>query len=75
MAKTQKELLETAATLLKPQGSICYCTCSIQKAENGELVRSFLQNQLDFMLKTEQLFLPSARDFDHDGGYGAVIAR
>ncbi len=75
LAKTQRELLETAATLLKPQGSICYCTCSIQKSENSELVTNFLQNNPDFKLKIERLILQSAEGFDHDGGYAAVITR
>jgi 16S rRNA (cytosine967-C5)-methyltransferase len=73
LTKTQKELLEAAAVMIKPQGKICYSTCSIQKAENSEVVSQFLQNH-DFKLESELLILPSAEGFDHDGGYVAVVA-
>ncbi|GAH03872.1 unnamed protein product, partial [marine sediment metagenome] len=42
LTKIQSELLEKAAAMIKPQGKICYSTCSIQKQENNELVRNFL---------------------------------
>jgi len=72
LAKTQAQLLKTAASLIRPTGRICYSTCSIQRQENSELVRSFLKkNQLK--LKFERLILPSAEHFDHDGGYIAII--
>jgi len=71
----QGGLLKTAASIIKPQGKICYSTCSIQKCENSELVRGFLQKNPGFELEAEQLTLPSAQGFDHDGGYAAIIAR
>ncbi|GAH84030.1 unnamed protein product, partial [marine sediment metagenome] len=74
LAKTQKELLEAAAAMIKPQGKICYSTCSIQKAENSQLVSRFLQDH-DLKLESEVLILPSAKGFDHDGGYAAIISR
>ncbi len=75
LAQTQSELLNTAAAMLKPKGKICYSTCSIQKQENGELVRDFLQKNPDFELESEHLILPSAEAADHDGGYTAIIIR
>jgi len=59
LTETQHQLLETAAAMIKPQGKICYSTCSIQKPENSQLVRRFLQNH-DFKLESELLILPSA---------------
>jgi len=59
--------------MLKPHGMICYSTCSIQKDENSNLVRDFLQKNHGFELKSEKLILPSAEGFDNDGGYVAVI--
>ncbi len=73
LAKIQYELLETAAKMIKPKGKICYSTCSIQKEENSLLVRKFLQVNNKFELESEQVTLPSAGNFDHDGGYVAVI--
>jgi len=75
LAKTQAELLETAATMIKLAGKICYSTCSIQKQENRERIKDFLQKNPDFELESEQLILPSAEKFDCDGGYVAVIRR
>jgi len=59
--------------MLKPHGTICYSTCSIQKDENSNLVRDFLQKNQSFEIKSEKLILPSAEEFDHDGGYIAII--
>jgi len=73
LTKIQGELLATAAKMLKPKGTICYSTCSIQKAENHELVRDFLHKNRNFNLESENLTLPSAGAFDHDGGYVGVI--
>jgi len=75
LTKTQCELLRTAASKIKPRGKICYSTCSIQKAENGNLVRDFLKRNPSFELECEELILPSAEHFDHDGGYTAILVR
>jgi 16S rRNA (cytosine967-C5)-methyltransferase len=75
LTKTQNDLLGTAAKMLKPNGRICYSTCSIQKAENSECVRDFLRRNPGFELESELLTLPSAEGFDRDGGYVAVITR
>ncbi|MCH7555968.1 MAG: methyltransferase domain-containing protein [Planctomycetes bacterium] len=73
LTKTQSKLLATAAPMVKPHGKICYSTCSIQKDENNDLVRDFLQKNRNFELKSEMLTLPSATIFDHDGGYTAIL--
>ena len=73
LAKTQMELLSKAADMLKPQGVICYSTCSIQLEENSGIVRRFIKKHPDFKLESERLILPSAEAFDHDGGYAAVL--
>jgi 16S rRNA (cytosine967-C5)-methyltransferase len=73
LTQTQAQLLQKAAALVKPGGKICYSTCSIQKAENADLVRQFIAKNADFELQNEKLWLPSAERFDHDGGYVAII--
>jgi 16S rRNA (cytosine967-C5)-methyltransferase len=75
LSKTQLGLLKSAVNLLKPNGKICYSTCSIQPEENSLLVRKFLDANKDFKLETEKLVLPSAKAPDHDGGYIAIITR
>ena len=74
LIKTQTDLLNTAASMLKPHGIICYSTCSIQKDENNNLIRDFLQKNRNFVLNTEKITLPSAEHFDCDGGYTAILA-
>lgn len=75
LTETQSGLLDAAAKMLKQKGKICYSTCSIQKAENSECVKDFLRQNPAFELESELLTLPSAEDFDRDGGYVAVITR
>ncbi len=75
LAKTQRSLLEKAATLVKPTGRICYSTCSIQRAENADVVQAFLDTHPHFELTTEEVILPSPESFDHDGAYVALLIR
>lgn len=75
LVKTQQDLLRTAAQLVKPQGKICCSTCSIQKEENSRLIKNFLQQNPSFALESEKLILPSAGEFDNDGGYIAIIVK
>ena len=74
LIKTQSELLNTAASMLKPHGIICYSTCSIYKDENSNLIGDFLQKNRNFVLNCEKLTLPSTERFDCDGGYTAILA-
>jgi len=73
LTAVQYELLEKAASLIKPNGKICYSTCSIQPDENGTVVSKFLAKNKNFKLEKEKLTLPSAQAPDHDGSYVAVI--
>jgi 16S rRNA (cytosine967-C5)-methyltransferase len=75
LTKTQRSLLDKAATLVKPTGRIGYSTCSIQKAENTDVVHAFLEVHPQFELADEELILPSAEFPDHDGAYVAVLVR
>jgi 16S rRNA (cytosine967-C5)-methyltransferase len=73
LAQTQSQLLERAAGLLQPGGTICYSTCSIQSQENQQVVQAFLSRQPHFALVREEVTLPSVEPFDHDGAYVAVL--
>jgi 16S rRNA (cytosine967-C5)-methyltransferase len=75
LAQTQRGLLEKAATFVKAGGKICYSTCSIQRSENQDVVAAFLADHDDFTLTDEDLRLPSAQPFDHDGAYAAILTR
>ncbi len=66
---TQLDLLNQAATRLKPEGVLVYSTCSLEPEENSEVVKQFLANTA-FKLETERQLLPFA-----DGVDGAYVAR
>ena len=44
----QTRLLENSAKMIKPGGTIIYCTCSLQKSEGEQQVDQFLENNPDF---------------------------
>jgi 16S rRNA (cytosine967-C5)-methyltransferase len=48
--KEQAEVLDRAASLVKPGGRIAYVTCSVLGAENGGQIRKFLARQPDFAI-------------------------
>ncbi len=75
LADLQAELLRSASDLVRTGGKICYSTCSIQRAENSEIVQNFLKKNKNFTRVSEQLTLPSAEGFDHDGGYAAILIK
>jgi 16S rRNA (cytosine967-C5)-methyltransferase len=51
MTELQYQLLEKAATLLKPEGVLVYSTCSIEPEENWEVVSKFLFEHPEFKLE------------------------
>jgi len=50
IAELQYQLLKTAVELLKPGGKVLYCTCSMFKEENEEVVKRILENRDDVEL-------------------------
>ena len=66
----QLDLLQQAATQVKPGGVLVYSTCSLEPEENGEVVKQFLNEHADFKLESERELLPFADQVD-----GAFVAR
>jgi 16S rRNA (cytosine967-C5)-methyltransferase len=75
LTKIQGELLESAASMIKPKGKICYSTCSIQRCENSNVINTFIRQRSEFMFEQEKLFLPSFGTYDCDGGYAAILIK
>lgn len=79
----QTALLESAACAVKLGGIIVYSTCTIEPAENEEVVCSFLRSHTEFSLDATGRYLPlkpSMSDMVHffpqrDGIDGFFIAR
>ena len=50
----QREVLELAAPLVRPGGTLIYVTCSILPAENGQQTRWFLDHHENFIARPWQ---------------------
>ena len=48
LVKLQRELLDAAAELVEPGGTLIYATCSLEPEENEGQVSDFLSRQADF---------------------------
>ena len=55
---TQKRILASSATYVRPGGILLYSTCTLNRAENGKQVQEFLQTHPSFTLEEERTFLP-----------------
>ncbi len=78
LVETQRQLLDRAGGIVSVGGKICYSTCSIQRAENSDLVKAFLQGNPNFKLDYEKLTLPfvlADQSFDYDGGFVAILTK
>jgi len=73
-AKLQLKLLSAAAAFVKPDGRIVYSTCSIEAAENQQVVDAFLKSESgkSFTLSEQTISLPW--ETGHDGA-GAFLLR
>ncbi len=65
----QLELLNQAASLLKPGGTLVYSTCSLEPEENQQLIREFLSAHSNLKLDLERELVPFV-----DGVDGAYVA-
>lgn len=51
-ARRQREILQSAASLVKPGGRLVYSTCTFAPEENEETVAQFLEDHPDFVPET-----------------------
>ncbi len=71
--KTQAEILETYAKLVKVGGKMVYATCSILPSENEKQVENFLNSHKDFKFIAEKKVSPVASGYD--GFYMALLEK
>lgn len=71
LAETQAALLKCALQLLKPGGVVVYSTCSIEKAENQDVVQQALDSDSRVKLVETQQSLPHRDGID--GAYAAAL--
>jgi 16S rRNA (cytosine967-C5)-methyltransferase len=70
----QLSMLHSAARFVAPGGRLVYSTCSIDKEENEEVVKSFLAGKAGGPFKLEASTLSFPWQHGHDGG-GAFLLR
>ena len=71
--KLQEEILNSTADLLKVGGYYVYSTCTINKAENEEQVKKFLESHLNYEKIEEHVYLPF--EYHTDGFYICKMRR
>jgi len=59
LTQLQMQLINNAANLIKPGGVLVYCTCTIEPAENQQIVERFLQQRPDFSIEPASRFVPA----------------
>lgn len=72
-AERQKEILDNAAVMLKPGGTIVYSTCTFSKEENEDVIEYFLERHPDFTLEEMERFWP--HKVDGEGHFVAKLVR
>jgi 16S rRNA (cytosine967-C5)-methyltransferase len=70
LTETQLALLERAAPVVEPGGTLVYSTCSLEPEENREVVDRFLGSHSEFRLESDRTLLPF-----RDGVDGAYVAK
>ena len=73
LVKLQAEILDQAALLVAPGGTLVYSTCSNEPEENDEQVKAFLSRHPDFTLDTTRESIPF--ESGHDGAFAARLIR
>ncbi len=67
LAEIQLEILLHVAPLLKKDGLLIYSTCTVEQTENEGVVKSFLQQQPDFIID-QRFFTELPAGFEHSPG-------
>lgn len=63
----KQKLLDNAYYLLKKNGKMVYSTCTINKKENEQMIKQFLDKYPDMKIIEEKKILPYV--YDSDGFY------
>ena len=69
LCRTQSEILDAIAPMVKVGGTLVYSTCSILPQENGEQVRAFLERHPEYKVVPMGAELPEVLAA-HEGEFG-----
>ncbi|MEE3488591.1 MAG: 16S rRNA (cytosine(967)-C(5))-methyltransferase RsmB [Bulleidia sp.] len=73
LCSIQSGILETSSSLLKEGGILVYSTCTLNRKENEQQVRKFLERHAEFSLLEEHAWLPM--ELNSDGFYAAQLVK
>ena len=73
LVELQREMLHTICNYVKKEGILLYSTCTINRGENEENVKWFLENHKEFELLSQQQMFP--REEFGDGFFLAKLKR
>jgi len=68
LAVVQRAILESAAAVLRPGGSLVYSTCTLTREENDEVVRGFLATRSRWRIAAREEAPDSLRELVDEGG-------
>ncbi len=60
LIQLQTQLINNAATLIKSGGVMVYCTCTIEPAENQQIIEQFLKQRPEFSIEPASRFVPAS---------------
>lgn len=72
LVRTQSEILDRVATLVRPGGHLAYMTCSVLDAENDDQIAGFLDRDTRYQRVHRQSWTPLDAG---DGFYLAILCR
>lgn len=75
LAALQRRILDSVAADVKPGGVLVYATCTVNRAENQDVVRAFLQDHPEFAPSDLRGWLPESwrQDAEADGSMIQVV--
>jgi len=72
-SKLQYEILDSISKVIKHNGILVYCTCTIEPEENHQVIERFIENHSEFQLESVLPFLPEGirqiKDIVSDEGF------
>lgn len=72
LSKIQSDILSASSKYVKAGGRLIYSTCTVRKAENELIVKSFLENNSNFNCEYMHTDLPTGKS---DGFFHALLVR
>lgn len=66
LPKMQLDILNASSAYLKPGGILVYCTCTMNKIENEDIVKRFLELHPAFTKEEDMMLLPN---INHTNGF------